>query len=259
MNTFFYYDTMPIMDQNNSISILMAFSAGVLSFVSPCVLPLIPGYISIITGLSFDELNTSNEEYKAKIFINTLFFVLGFSTVFILLGASATFLGRLIFRYSNSGIIRYVSGTLIIIFGIHFTGLVKLNFLNKEKRIFANKNIVRARHAVPLLGVFLIGAVFSLGWTPCIGPILSSILLYASTKETMMDGLILLCAYSMGLGIPFIITGVVFSKFLKLSGTIKKHYRWIKVTSGAVLILIGILIITNNFQRCSFWIMTIFP
>lgn len=239
------------MNQTNSISILMAFSAGVLSFVSPCILPLIPGYISIITGLSLDELN---KEYRSKIFVNTLFFVLGFSTVFILLGASATFLGQLICRCSNSSIMRYVSGILIIIFGIHFTGLVKLNFLDREKRIFANKV-----SKMTSLGVFLMGIVFSLGWTPCIGPILSSILLYASTKETMLDGLVLLCAYSMGLGIPFIVTGMTISKFLKLSSAIKKHYRWIKITSGAVLILIGILILTNNFQRCSFWLMTIFP
>ncbi|MDD5773920.1 MAG: cytochrome c biogenesis protein CcdA [bacterium] len=237
------------MDQNNSISLLMAFSSGVLSFISPCVLPLIPGYISIITGLSFDELNTSSEDYKVKIFVSTLFFVFGFSSVFILMGASATFIGQLIFRYSNSSIVRYISGILIIVFGLHFSGIFKLNFLYKEKKLFANKV-----NKMTLLGVFLMGAVFALGWTPCIGPILSSILLYASTKETMKDGLILLSVYSLGLGIPFIITGIAFSKFLKLSSGIKKHYRWVEIISGTILILIGILIITNNFQKFSFWL-----
>lgn len=237
------------MDQNNSISILMAFSAGVLSFISPCVLPLIPGYISIITGLSFEELNASNEEYKVKIFVNTLFFVFGFSSVFILLGASATFFGQLVFRYSNSSIIRYASGAVIIIFGIHFTGLIRLSFLYNEKRFFTKRV-----NKITLFGVFLMGAAFSLGWTPCIGPILSSILLYAGTKETMKDGLILLCFYSMGLGIPFIITGTAFSKFLKLSSGIRKHYRMVEIISGAALILIGLLILTNNFQKFSFWI-----
>lgn len=241
------------MDQNNSISILMAFSAGVLSFISPCVLPLIPGYISIITGLSFDELNASNEEYKTKIFVNILFFVFGFSTVFILMGASATFLGQLIFSSSYSNKIRFFSGIIVIIFGLHFTGIFKLTFLYKEKRFFSGKV-----NKLTLLGVFLMGAIFSLGWTPCVGPILSTLLLYAGTKDTMTDGLILLCFYSMGLGIPFIITGIAFSKFLKLSKSIKKHYRWVEIISGATLILIGILIITDNFQKFSFWIIGIF-
>ncbi|MEW6087538.1 MAG: cytochrome c biogenesis protein CcdA [bacterium] len=237
------------MNENNPISLFMAFSAGVLSFISPCVLPLIPGYISIITGLSFDELNAQGKENKNKVFINTLFFVLGFSTVFILMGASATFLGQAILRYSDSSAVRYISGTLIILFGVHFTGLVKLKFLYKEKRLFANKI-----NNITFAGVFFMGAAFSLGWTPCIGPILSSILLYAGTRETMKDGLILLSVYSIGLGAPFILTGLAFNKFLKLTNLIKKYYRQVEIISGIVLIVIGTLIITNNFQKFSFWI-----
>jgi cytochrome c-type biogenesis protein len=219
--------------------VIASFLAGLATFVSPCVLPLIPIYITFITGATLDEIQ-SRQMSLNKTFLSALFFVLGFSTIFILLGASATYIGS--FLGSNKEFIRWVGGSVIIIFGFHLMGVLKIKMLYREKRMSINK------YYFGLLGSFFIGVAFAIGWTPCIGPILSSILILASTQDTVNKGILLLAVYSAGLGIPFLITAVFINKALLVFTIIKKYFRVIEAVSGLVLIAIGFLILTNSFR-----------
>lgn len=221
------------------VSWVAAFLAGIVSFLSPCILPLIPGYMSLVTKLSFEELTSDNPKSKtSKILIPTIIFVLGFSFVFVALGASASFIGH--FLRENKQLLLQISGVLIIIFGIFVMEIINIPQLYREKRFNIQGN------NLGMVGIFLLGCAFAFGWTPCVGPILATILLYASTSEETTKSGILLFIYSLGLGIPFIITGLAFSKALNTFKWIKKHYKYYKFIVGLTLVAVGILMLTNK-------------
>lgn len=235
------------------VSLFAAFFAGIISFVSPCVLPLIPGYLSFISGVSVEEMKDKDEKVRVlkRVSLNSIFFILGFSVVFIILGASATFLGQ--FLLSKLAILYKVAGVIIIIFGLHLLGLFKIPYLNYEKRFHARTK------PLGFLGAFLVGLAFAFGWTPCIGPILAGILVLASNQETVGKGIALLGVYSLGLGIPFFLTGIGFNRFLGVSGFIKKHFKIIEIVSGVFLILVGLLIFFNSISFIAEIMLRLFP
>ena len=226
----------------DNVSLLAAFTAGIISFISPCVLPLIPGYLSFISGVSLEEMGAGGKKSAAlkKVSLNTLFFVLGFTVVFTALGASATFVGS--FLLSKLSLFNKIAGIIIVVLGLHITGIFRIPFLNYEKRFHAKSKPIGP------LGSFLIGLAFAFGWTPCIGPILGSCLLMACNQDTVGKGIVLLASYSMGLGIPFFVTAVSFSTFLGIFGWVKKHFRTIEIISGLFLVAIGILIFFGSFN-----------
>ena len=226
--------------------ILVAFWAGIISFLSPCVLPLIPGYISYISGTTLEKLLES----KKTNLIPTILFSLGFSIIFIIFGASASVLGK--FLLNNSFPLRIIAGITIIVFSFQILGIINFNFLNYEKRI--NKEIKKN-----LFSPILIGMAFAFGWTPCIGPILGSILVLASTTENIYNGIILLSSYSMGLAIPFVISGYLIQRFLLFSKNIKSKMIVISRVGGILLFLTGTLILTNQLQGIGFYLLEFLP
>ena len=225
---------------------LIAFGAGLISFLSPCVLPLIPGYISYISGQSLQEILNKKEIN----FFPLILFCLGFSTVFVLLGASASFLGQTLLQ--NSEILRIVAGIVIIIFSLQLIGIINIPYLNFEKRFDAKKS----RN---ILFPYVIGVAFGFGWTPCIGPILGSILALASIEETLTRAVILLILYSLGLAIPFVLSGYLIQRFLLFSKNFRKNINLISKIGGIILLVTGILILTNQLQAIGFYIIEIFP
>ena len=231
-----------------STTLPIAFLAGFISFLSPCVLPLIPGYISYISGASFDKLV---EKKKNLIVIKTVFFTLGFSFVFIALGSTASFIGN--FLLSNSEIFRIVAGIIIIFFSLQLLGIINFKFMNKDIRIFTNK--YNHNLAFPLL----VGVAFGFGWTPCIGPILGSILTLAAIEENLNKSILLLSFYSLGLAIPFIISGILIDKFLFFSKNFRKYTSTIIKVGGIILLLTGIAILTGQLQVLGFFILEYFP
>jgi cytochrome c-type biogenesis protein len=228
------------------IELTIALGAGLISFLSPCVLPLIPGYISYISGSSVSEL----VEKKNINLIPIILFTVGFSTVFIIFGAASTFLGQVLLQ--NSYELRILAGLIIIILSLHIIGLINIKFLNFEKRIQTN---VSKNFFSPIL----IGMAFAFGWTPCIGPILGSILVLASTEESLGRGILLLCFYSIGLAIPFILSGYLMQKFLIFSKNFKKNINKVSKIGGIILLITGILIITNQLQALGYYLLDIFP
>ncbi len=226
------------------ISLYMTFAAGLISFLSPCVLPLVPGYLSFISGVSLAEIREKEESRtllnkdKGAILLNSACFVLGFSIVFIVLGASATWLGALL--SSRISLLSKIAGLAIIFFGIYKMGLIRTRFFYKEAR-FDVKN-----RKFGYAGALVIGAAFAFGWTPCIGPILAGVLTYAGTLEKVNQGILLLLVYSLGLGLPFLLTAVAINHFLRFFGRMKKYLRLLEVTSGAVMVILGLLIFTNK-------------
>jgi cytochrome c-type biogenesis protein len=226
------------------LSIPLAFVAGIVSFLSPCVLPLVPGYISMLSGASIEELKAgAGPGLVARIFRNSVAFVLGFSAVFVALGASATAVGS--FLVEKRAVFNIVAGIVVIIFGLHLTGLVKIPFLYREARMSAGA----PRRG--LAGAFLLGFAFAFGWTPCIGPILTSILALAATRETVWQGMFLLGIYSAGLAIPFVLTGLGVGQFLRYYGGFRRHLRVVEVLSGVLLIAIGALMASNKLGMLS--------
>ena len=228
------------------IELFIAFGAGLISFLSPCVLPLIPGYVSFISGQSLPNLLKFE---KIKI-LPIILFCFGFSTVFIILGASASYLGQTLLQ--NSETLRIIAGIVIIIFSLQLIGLINISYLNFEKRIEAKKS-------QNILFPYVIGLAFGFGWTPCIGPILGSILALASIEETLSRAIILLVFYSLGLAIPFTLAGYLIQKFLAFSKNFKKNINLISKIGGFTLLITGILILTNQLQAIGFYIIKIFP
>ena len=226
----------------------IAFLAGLISFLSPCVLPLIPGYISYISGTSFDKLVKKEENFVA---IKTIFFTLGFSFVFIAFGSTASFIGRIFL--TNSNILRIIAGIFIIFFSLQLLGIINLKFMNKDIRIFTNQ------YNHNLTFPCLVGAAFGFGWTPCIGPILGSILALAAIEENISKSMLLLSFYSLGLAIPFIISGVLIDKFLFFSKSFKKYISTVTKVGGTILLLTGIAILTGQLQLLGFFILEYFP
>lgn len=222
-----------------NVTLIAAFGAGFLSFISPCVLPLIPGYLSFVSGVSLEEMrDESAVAARRQVVVTSLAFVLGFSLVFIALGASASAVGKFLFR--NSSILGKVAGVLVIIFGLHTMGVFRLPFLETEKRLQAGSK------PKTLMGAVMVGMAFGFGWTPCIGPILSGILVLAGSRETIWEGVVMLAVYSLGLGIPFLLTSLAINKFFAASSRIRRHYHAIEVASGALLVGIGVLLFTDQ-------------
>ena len=228
------------------IELFIALSAGLISFLSPCVLPLIPGYISFISGQSLNELIES----KKVNLIPLVLFSLGFSFVFISFGAAASALGKILLQ--NSNYLRIVAGTIIVIFSLQLLGSINIGFLNYEKKYYTKKS------TKPLF-VFIVGMAFGFGWTPCIGPILGSILALASTEENISRGIVMLSFYSLGLAIPFILSGFLIQKFLLFSKNFKKNINIVLKSGGIILLITGVLILTNQLQALGFYMLNIFP
>ena len=228
------------------IELIVAFGAGLISFLSPCVLPLIPGYISYISGSSLNEL----VKKKSVNLFPIILFTVGFSLVFIIFGAASTFLGQVLLQ--NSYELRIGAGLIIIILSLHIIGLINIKFLNYEKRIHTNSN-------TNFLSPVLIGMAFAFGWTPCIGPILGSILVLAATEESLNKGILLLFSYSLGLAVPFILSGYLIQKFLIFSKNFKKNIILVTKVGGIILLITGILILTNQLQALGYYLLKIFP
>ena len=228
------------------IELIIAFGAGLISFLSPCVLPLIPGYISFISGASLNELLTNK---KINI-IPLILFTLGFSFVFIMFGAAASYLGQVLLQ--NSQTLRIIAGLVIVVFSLQLIGIVNIGFLNFEKKIYTKKNN-------NMWFSFIIGMAFGFGWTPCIGPILGSILALASTEETIFRAIILLSFYSLGLAIPFILSGYLMQRFLMFSKNFKKNINLVSKGGGVILLITGILILTNQLQVLGYYILNLLP
>ena len=228
------------------IELVVALGAGLISFLSPCVLPLIPGYVSFVTGSSLNEIL----ENKKINLLPLIIFSLGFSFVFIIFGATASFLGQILLQ--NSQILRLVAGSIIVIFSLQLIGILNIKFLNIEKKFYTKKSN-------NIFFVFIIGMAFGFGWTPCIGPILGSILALASTEETIYRAIILLSFYSLGLAIPFVLSGYLMQRFLLFSKNFKKNINLVTKGGGIILLITGILILTNQLQFLGYYILNFLP
>jgi cytochrome c-type biogenesis protein len=250
-----------------NVSLFGAFIAGVLSFISPCVLPLIPGYLSFISGVSLEEMRGSaalttgggtvvldtgmTAAAKRQVIITSLFFILGFSLVFVSLGASATFLGQ--FLMERLTIFGKIAGVLLIVFGLHTMGVFKIGWLLQEKRVQTNTK------PSTMLGATVVGISFAFGWTPCIGPILSAILLVAAQQESVGQGIVLLSVYSLGLAIPFLLTALAINQFFIAFKKIRRYYHAIEIVSGLLMVIVGVLIFTNRFTIIAQWLTPYLP
>tara|TARA_A100001011_G_scaffold174929_1_gene183613 strand:- start:285 stop:998 length:714 start_codon:yes stop_codon:yes gene_type:complete len=229
------------------LNLAIAFGAGLISFLSPCVLPLIPGYISYISGESLGDII----EKQKKIVLKTILFTVGFSLVFIGFGATASLIGNLLLEYSYT--LRIIAGIIIIIFSLQLIGILNLNFMNREKR-FQTKN-----YSNNLFFPVVVGSAFGFGWTPCIGPVLGSILTLAAVESSIGKGVLLLSFYSLGLAIPFVLSGYGISKFLAFSKNFRKNIRIVSIAGGIILLITGILILTNQLQTLGFFILEYLP
>ena len=222
---------------------LAAFLAGILSFLSPCVLPLVPGYVSLISGASVEQLQSPERRMLRTVMLHSLTFVLGFSAVFIALGAVATGVGQLVNEYHS--LLSKIAGVVVIIFGLHLTGLLKI------KALYADKRLHEVKGGASAMGSFAVGFAFAFGWTPCIGPILATILVLAGAQQTVWKGVILLAVYSLGLAVPFLLTSLGVDRFLAFYGRFRRHLHTVEVLSGVLLIAVGVLIFLNNLRLLS--------
>jgi len=222
---------------------IAAFVAGLVSFLSPCVLPLVPGYVSLISGVGVEELKGQETQLLRKMMLNSISFILGFSIVFITLGAISTEVGQLLARYKST--LAQIAGVVIILFGLHLTGIFRINALYADKRLHGVKGGSTAG------GAFLIGFAFAFGWTPCVGPILAVILGFAAAQDSVVKGIALLAVYSMGLAVPFLLTSFGLERFLKFYARFRSHMHAIEVASGALLIGLGVLLLLGRFTLIS--------
>jgi len=222
---------------------LAAFVAGLLSFLSPCVLPLVPGYVSLISGSSVEDLQSDDRRVLATVMLHSLTFILGFSVVFIALGAVATSIGQLANEYHN--LLAKAAGIIVIIFGLHLTGIFKI------KALYADRRLHDVKGGSSALGSFVVGFAFAFGWTPCIGPILATILVFAGAQQTVLKGVLLLAIYSLGLAVPFLLTSLGVDRFLGFYSKFRRHLHTVEVISGVLLIAVGVLIFMNNLKLLS--------
>jgi cytochrome c-type biogenesis protein len=238
---------------NESVSLAAAVVAGLVSFISPCVLPIVPGYLSFISGVNLSQLRSDEAPAGLwqRVGVTSLAFVLGFSTVFVSLGAAATLVGATLQAYKRE--LGMIGGVIIIVLGLHTAGILPIKWLLYEKRA-----TVKSR-PLGLLGAYLVGLAFAFGWTPCIGPILGAILLYASQQETVGQGVALLAAYSLGLGVPFVASGLAVNRFFAASGRIKRHMKVVEYVAGALLIGVGLLLLTDRLTVLAAWFSKMFP
>jgi cytochrome c-type biogenesis protein len=230
-----------------------AFLAGLLSFVSPCVLPIVPPYLAWLAGLSFDELKSETIESatRRRIILAALAFVLGFATVFVALGATASVIGKTIAQYFD--VLSVIAGIIIIIMGLHFVGAFRIALLYREARIQVG------RKPAGMVGAYVMGLAFAFGWTPCVGPVLAAILFVAGSEGTALRGASLLAAYSFGIGIPFLLAAVFASRFLAWAARFKKHMHKVEIAIGIFLILTGLLFVTGQMSVISYWLLETFP
>jgi cytochrome c-type biogenesis protein len=222
---------------------IAAFLAGLVSFLSPCVLPLVPGYVSLISGVGVEQLKTQESQLLRKVMLNSIAFILGFSVVFITLGAVATEVSQMLSRYRS--ILAQVAGVVIIVFGLHLTGVFKIKALYTDARLHSVKG-----SSTPW-GAFVIGFAFAFGWTPCVGPVLTVILTFAAAQDSIAKGIMLLAIYSTGLAVPFLLTALLLERFLKFYSRFRAHMHAIEVTSGALLIALGVLLVIGRFTIIS--------
>jgi cytochrome c-type biogenesis protein len=222
---------------------IAAFLAGLVSFLSPCVLPLVPGYVSLISGAGVEELKSQESQLFRKVMLNSLAFILGFSIVFISLGAISTEVGQLLARYKS--LIAQIAGVIIILFGLHLTGIFKIKALYTDARLHSVKGSSTA------WGAFVIGFAFAFGWTPCVGPILAVILGFAAAQDSVTKGIVLLAIYSLGLAVPFLLTSLGIGRFLKFYSRFRAHMHALEVASGGLLIFLGILLVIGRFTIIS--------
>src|ERR1700732_1134063 len=225
---------------------IAAFFAGLISFLSPCVLPLVPGYMSMISGVGVEELKSPQAQLMRRVMVNSVGFILGFSIVFVALGAAATGLGQVLGVYKHT--LARVAGVIIIIFGLHLTGIFKIKALYTDARLHSVKG-----SSTPL-GAFVIGFAFAFGWTPCLGPILTAILTLASEQDTLVKGILLLGVYSLGLAVPFLLTSLLMERFLKFYSRFRSHMHALEIASGGLLIALGILLVIGRFTLISSWL-----
>lgn len=233
------------------IGLTAAFAAGLLSFLSPCVLPLVPSYLSFVTGLGLEELESSDAELRRTALAHSLFFVAGFSAIFLALGASASFLGQLLREYQMW--IARVGGVIVILFGLHLLRLTPLRWLERERRAHLEQK------PVGYLGSFVVGVTFGAGWTPCIGPILGGILTFAATRQTLGEGVRLLAFYSAGLAVPFLLSSLALSWFLGGYQRLRPHIVWVERASGVLLVIVGILLLSGQFAVLASWAASLTP
>jgi len=225
---------------------ILAFFAGLTSFLSPCVLPLVPGYLSMISGAGLEELKVPQAQLMKRVMVNSTVFILGFSVVFIALGLAATGVGQVLGMYKHT--LARVAGVVIIIFGLHLTGIFKIKALYTDARLHNVKG-----SSTPL-GAFVIGFAFAFGWTPCLGPILSGILAVAAEQSTLVKGALLLAVYSLGLAMPFLLTALLMERFLKFYSRFRSRMHALEIASGGLLIALGVLLVIGRFTLISNWL-----
>jgi cytochrome c-type biogenesis protein len=222
------------------------FFAGLISFLSPCVLPLVPGYVSLISGVGVEELKSPQAQLMRRVMVNSVAFILGFSVVFITEGLAATALGAALGLYKHR--LAMVAGVVIIIFGLHLTGIFKIKALYTDARLHSVKG-----SSTPI-GAFVIGFAFAFGWTPCLGPILTFVLTLASQQDTVVQGGLLLAVYSLGLAVPFLLTSLLMERFLKFYSRFRSHMHVLEVASGGLMIALGVLLVIGRFTLISSWL-----
>jgi cytochrome c-type biogenesis protein len=234
------------------ISLGGALLAGLISFLSPCVLPLVPPYLCYMAGVSLDQLTGQSSQMVARrtVFFSSLAFVLGFSTIFVLLGATASAVGRLVAAHLD--VLAVVGGAIIIVMGLHFLGILRIGLLYREAR-------VQVSHPAGPVGSYLMGLAFAVGWTPCIGPVLGTILLVAGSEQSVASGALLLGVYSLGLGVPFLAAGLFAGPFMRFMARFRKHVATVEKTMGALLVVTGVLFVTGQITTFSFWLLSLFP